>query len=66
MDEVRYISNKYQPPNNLAKYQYFYTRDFIFLLHFEKKIGALHRKDFSEHHFLPDFHSIYFKQILTS
>ena len=38
VDEVCYISNKYQPPNNLVKHQYVYTREFIFLLHFEKKL----------------------------
>ena len=48
MDEVCYISYEYQP-NNLAKYQYFYTRNFISLRHFEKKIRALHRKRFSKH-----------------
>ena len=48
-DEVCYISNKYQPPNNSAKYQYFYTSDFIYLLHFEKKDGVLHRKSFLKH-----------------
>ena len=32
-----YISNKYQPLNNLAKHHYFYTRDFISLLHFKQK-----------------------------
>ena len=36
VDEVCYISNKRQPLNNLAKHQYFYTRDFISLRHFEK------------------------------
>ena len=30
------ISNKYQPPNNIAKHKYFYTRDFISLFHFDK------------------------------
>ena len=49
VDEVCYISNKHQTLNNLAIYQYFYTRDFISLRHFEKKIGALHRKRFSKH-----------------
>ena len=34
---VCYISYKYQPPNNWAKHQYFYIRDFLSLLHFEKK-----------------------------
>ena len=32
-------SNKYQHPNNLAEYQHFYARDFISLLHFEKKVA---------------------------
>ena len=49
VDEVCYISNKHQTLNNLAIYQYFYKRDFISLRHFEKKIGALHRKSFSKH-----------------
>ena len=49
MDEVWYISNKYQPPYNLAKHQYFYTRDSISLLHFGKKIGSLHYKRFLRH-----------------
>ena len=34
VDEVCYISNKYQAPYNLAKRQYFYTKDFISLFHF--------------------------------
>ena len=34
--EIFYISYKYQSPNNLAKHQYFYTRDFISLHHFKK------------------------------
>ena len=45
---MRFISYKYQTPNNLAKYQYFYTRHFISLRHFEKN-GALHCKLFSKH-----------------
>ena len=36
VDEVCNISNKKQPPSNLAKYQT--TRDFISLLHFENKL----------------------------
>ena len=36
VDQVCYISYKYQPPNNLAKRQYFYTRNFISLHHFGK------------------------------
>ena len=34
--EVCNITNKNQSPSNLAKYQYFYTRDFISFLHFGK------------------------------
>ena len=49
VDELCYISNKYQPPNNLAKYQYFGTRDFISRFHFEKKNCTLHRKRFWKH-----------------
>ena len=37
MDQVCSISNKHQPLNNLAKYQYFYTRDFISFRYFENK-----------------------------
>ena len=37
VDEMCNISNKYQPPSNLAKYKYFCKRDVISLLHFEKK-----------------------------
>ena len=54
MDEVCYISIKYQIPNNLAKSQYFCIRDFISLLHFEK-MGALRRKRFSKHSLLTIF-----------
>ena len=32
------ISNKNRPPNKLAKYQYFYTRVFISLLHLEDSL----------------------------
>ena len=35
VDGVSYILNKYQPLKNLAKHQYFYTGDFILLLHFK-------------------------------
>ena len=49
MDEVRYISNKYQPPKNSAKYQHFQSRDFNPSLISKKKKGALHRKRFSKH-----------------
>ena len=55
VDEMCNISNKYQPPSNLAKYKYFCKRDVISLLHFEKKIGVLHRKRFSKHSLLSTF-----------
>ena len=60
--EVCYISNKYQPPSNLAKYQYFYTRDFVSLLHFIKKnkkkmaLSISIANVFRNIHFLPYFH----------
>ena len=41
MDKVCYISDKYQPPNHLAKHQYFYARDVVSFLHFEKKLALL-------------------------
>ena len=49
VDGVCYISNKKQPPNNLAKRQYFYTRDFISLLHFERKLALFIAKPFRKH-----------------
>ena len=49
VDEVCYISNKNQPPNNLAKRQYFYTRDFISLLHFKRKLALFIAKPFRKH-----------------
>ena len=55
VNEVCYISNKYHPPNNLTKHQYFYRRDLIPLFHFEKKIGAVHRVHFSKHLLLTPF-----------
>ena len=55
VDEMCNISNKYQPPSNLAKYKYFCKRDVISLLHFEKKNGVLHRKRFSKHSLLSTF-----------
>ena len=56
MDEVRYISNKHQTLNNLAKEQYFYTRDFISLRHLEKNIALSIANIFRKIHFLPLFH----------
>ena len=53
MAEVCYISNKQQTLNNFAKYQYFYTRDYISLRYFEKKL--VHRKSFSNHPFFTTF-----------
>ena len=55
VDEVCHFSNKYQPPNNLAKYKCFCTRNFTSILHFEKNIGALHRKYFSENRLFTSF-----------
>ena len=46
MDEVCKITNKNQSPSGLAKYHNFCTGDPISFLHFEKTIGALHRKTF--------------------
>ena len=53
------ISNKYQS-SNLAKYQYFYTRQFTSLLLFEKKFLLFITNVFRNIHFLPHFH--YFEQ----
>ena len=36
VNKVCYIWNKYQLPGNLVKHQYFYTRNFVSLLHFKK------------------------------
>ena len=52
---VCYISYKYQPPNNWAKHQYFYTRDFISLHHLEKNFALSIAKVFRNNHFLPVF-----------
>ena len=49
VDQVWYISNKNTPPNNLAKRQYFCTRDFISLLHFERKLVLFIAKPFRKH-----------------
>ena len=73
MDEVCYISNEYQPPNNLAKYQYFHTKNFLSLLHLEKKWHSPSWKFLETSTFYPmstNFHSgwdvQYFKYIPTS
>ena len=55
VDGVCYISYKCQPPNNLAEHQYFYTKDFISLLHFEKQLALSTAKVFRNIHFLPLF-----------
>ena len=49
VDEVCYISNKNQRPNILAKGQYFCTRDFISLLHFERNLVLFIAKLFGKH-----------------
>ena len=53
-----YISYKYEPPNNLEKYQYFYTRDFVSLLHFEKNWRSPSPKFFETSTFY-DFFTIF-------
>ena len=63
VDEVCYTSNKYQPPNNLAKYQYFYTRKFISLPSFWKKIALSIANIFRNIYFLLHFH--YFNSELS-
>ena len=55
VDEVCYISNKYQPPYDLVKRQYLYTRGFICLLHFGKKMVLSIANVFRNIHFLPLF-----------
>ena len=50
-----YISTKYQPPNNWTKCQYFYTKDLLFLLHFENKLALSVAKIFQNLHFLFPF-----------
>ena len=47
--ELYHISNKYWPPNKLAKYWCFYTRDFI--SHFQKKLVLSILKVFQNFHF---------------
>ena len=46
VDKVCNMSNKNQPPNDLAKCLYYYTRDFMSLLHFEIEIAL--SKSFSK------------------
>ena len=48
------IANKNQPPSNLAKHQYFYTRDLISFLQFEEKELSI-ANAFRNIHFLPIF-----------
>ena len=56
VEEVCYIWNKYQPPNNLSKYQYFCKRNFLSLLHFEEKLSLSIANIFRSNHFLLLFH----------
>ena len=58
VDEVCYVSNKRQSLNNLAKHQYFYTRDFISLRHFEKKLALSIANVFRNIHFLSLFSKV--------
>ena len=59
VDEVCYISDKYQPPNNLAKHQYFYTRDFISLPHFKYRFALSIADSFRNIHFLLRFYKFW-------
>ena len=52
--KVRHTTKKNQP-TNLAKYQYFYTRDLISFLHFEKKLALSMASVFRNIHFLQHF-----------
>ena len=56
VDEVCYISNKYQPTNKLLKYQYFYPRNFKPFFQFNKEIACFIAEAFRNIHFLPPFH----------
>ena len=60
---MSYISNKYITLNNLAKYQYFYTGDFISLRHFKKKLALPLQKffeTFTFYHFFTIFKGVRF------
>ena len=55
LDEVCNILNKYRSPSNLPTHCYFYTQDFITLLHLENTFGAPRRKPFLKHPLFNDF-----------
>ena len=59
VDEVCYISNKYQAPYNLAKRQYFYTKDFISLFHFGKTLALFIANVFWNIYFFYYFFTIF-------
>ena len=59
VDKVCYITNKYQLLNNLGKYQYFYTRNFISLLHFKKIFAPSIESIFRNIHFLYNIFAIF-------
>ena len=59
VDEVCYILDKYQPPNNLAKHHYFYTRDFISLLHFKYRFAHSIADSCRNIHFLLHFYEFW-------
>ena len=56
VNEVCNITNKKQPPSNLGKYQYFYTRDLISSTHFERKLVLSIASIFWNIHFSQHFH----------
>ena len=60
MSKVCDISKeKYWLAKMSEKYEYFYTKDFLFLLNFEKKKFALYiAKSFQNIHSLPHFYQI--------
>ena len=49
VDEVCFISYKYQPPNNSANINIFTQETFISLLHFERKLALFIAKPFPKH-----------------
>ena len=59
VDQVCNIPNKYRSPRNLTKYQYFFNRDIISLLHFEKNLALAIPNIFWNIHFLLHFRYLY-------
>ena len=53
--ELYNISNKNQLPNRSAKYLLFYTKYLTYLVHFQGKISALHRRGSRKHSLFTTF-----------